>query len=255
VPDSPEPFSGSRPPGARIVSFVQRSGRLGPRLQRVWDAHAADYLVEVPRGGPATSIASGYRLDPHALFGRDAPLVVEIGSGRGETIAAAAAERPDVDHLACEVYRPGVARTVARLSQAGTTNVRILQADAVHLLASALPEASVDELWVFFPDPWHKARHHKRRLVSPDLARLVARVLRDGGVWRLATDWPDYADQIAHVLHEAPDLDGGEVDRFSRRPLTRFESKARDEGRATTDFAVTRRPRAARLSTDPLAPR
>jgi len=237
------PARPASPYDARVVSFVQRSGRLDPRLQQIWDTHAATYVVDVERDAPRTSLAQGYRIDPGALFGREAPLVVEIGSGRGEMITSAAAAHPERNHLACEVYVPGVARTVSRLAQEGAEHVRIVQADAVHLLGHALPEASVDELWVFYPDPWHKSRHHKRRLISPSFTRLVSRVLRDGGVWRIATDWADYAEQITEVLAQAPDLVGGVVERFEERPETRFARKAVDEGRTTTDFAVTRRPR------------
>jgi len=238
VPPRPD-----QPHDARVVSFVQRSGRLDPRLQRIWDQHASRYVIDVPRDAPRTSLAGDYRLDPAQAFGREAPLIVEIGSGRGETIAAAAVAHPERNHLACEVYVPGVARTVARLAHEDAEHVRIVQADAVQLLGHALPEASVDELWVFYPDPWHKSRHHKRRLVSPSFARLVSRVLRDGGVWRIATDWADYAEQIAQVLDGAQDLAGGLVERFAERPETRFARKAREEGRPTTDFAVTRVPR------------
>lgn len=216
-----------------ILTYSRRGSRLSEKQQAAWDAHHAAFVIpEDAVDRPGFSWV--------ARFEREAPLVVEIGSGRGETIAAAAVAHPERNHLACEVYVPGVARTVARLAHEDAEHVRIVQADAVQLLGHALPEASVDELWVFYPDPWHKSRHHKRRLVSPSFARLVSRVLRDGGVWRIATDWADYAEQIAQVLDGASDLEGGVVERFAGRPETRFARKAREEGRPTTDFAVTR---------------
>lgn len=229
----------------QVQSFVQRSSRLKPRLQRHWDDYGDDYLVAIPREFSRVSVAKGFVLDPVSTFGRQAPLVLEIGAGRGETIAAAAAAHPGVDHLACEVYEPGVAGILGRVGASGLRNVRILHADAVALLTHGIAPASLDEVWVFFPDPWHKSRHHKRRLVGDEFAALVARVLRPGGRWRLATDWADYADQIAGVLDRSPSFTGGTCERFPDRPSTRFESKAREEGRLVTDFIATRLPGAA----------
>lgn len=235
------PAAAPPPHARRIVSFVQRSGRLDAQARRIWDAHAADYLIDVPRDTPQTSLADDWRLDTEVTFGRAAPLVVEIGSGRGETLVAAALMHPERNHLACEVYTPGVAKTVSRLSHESVSNVRIIQADAVHLLHHGLAPASVTELWVFFPDPWHKLRHRKRRLVSLAFAELAARVLVPGGIWRLATDWPDYAVQIEDVIVRSPDFVGGITSRFGLRPVTRFERKAHDEGRSVTDFTAVRR--------------
>jgi len=147
-----------------------------------------------------TSVDPGYRFDAAAEFGRDAPLVVEVGSGLGEAITHAAELQPDLNFLALEVYKPGLAQTLLRIEQKGLTNVRVAQANAAEALATMLPERSVSELWVFFPDPWHKTRHRKRRLVKNDFADLAARVLAPGGRWRLATDWSDYAVQMRDVL-------------------------------------------------------
>jgi tRNA (guanine-N7-)-methyltransferase len=172
-------------------------------------------------------------------------VVVEIGSGVGEATAALAVRRPEVDVLALEVWRPGVATTLGLLADAGVTNVRLISVDAVWALEHLLGPGSVDEMWTFFPDPWPKKRHHKRRLVSAGFARLVASRLRAGGLWRLATDWPDYARQMRAVLDEEPGLTGGVVERWAERPLTRFERKGIAAGRPIVDLgyrAVTSEP-------------
>src|SRR5699024_32069 len=119
-----------------------------------------------------------------------------VGSGRGEVLAHAAAQDPGTNFLGLEVYRPGVAQTLVRLRHDDITNVRLVMVNATEALATMVSPSSVDELWINFPDPWHKKRHHKRRLVTPGLAALAARVLRSGGMWRLSTDWSDYAEQM-----------------------------------------------------------
>src|SRR5690606_14541673 len=133
------------------------------------------------------------RLDPVAVFGRRAPLVVEVGSGNGEALVRAARERPDLDLLGFEVWLPGIGHALAQVQAAGADgtrpgNLRLVPADAAQALGTLLAPGSVEEVWTFFPDPWPKTRHHKRRLVTPQFARTVATVLRPGGLWRLATD-------------------------------------------------------------------
>ncbi|MFI2104935.1 tRNA (guanosine(46)-N7)-methyltransferase TrmB [Isoptericola sp. NPDC019693] len=257
----PEPVT-SEPVDPRYrrqpVSFVRRSARLTTAQRKAWDTRRDRYLVDVPRDLAVTSVDPAWRFDPAQEFGRSAPLVVEIGSGQGEAIVAAAAARPERDHLAVEVYTPGLAQTIVRAGHAGADpgqaggapgnelgNLRLAQADAAELLATALPEASVDELWVFFPDPWHKSRHHKRRLVTPAFAALAARVLRPGGVWRLATDWVEYADRMIEVLEASDDLrnahgPGQRAPRFDGRVLTSFEKKGTAAGRVVTDLEYVR---------------
>lgn len=239
------PASGNR-------SFTRRGGRMPPRHHRTFDEHGPTYLVPLPADG--TSVDPGAQLNAAEIFGRVAPLIVEIGSGSGDCIVAAAAARPEVDFLSVEVWSPGVAQTIAKAARAGLSNLRIVQADAAGVVASALPEASVQELWVFFPDPWPKKKHHKRRLVEPGFALAVARVLRPGGVWRLGTDWEDYAFAMREVLRaesvfENAALDGsvgeGVVDfseRFEGRVMTRFERKGLDVGHTVYDIAVRRLP-------------
>lgn len=230
-----------------VVSFVRRSTRMRPQHLRAWERLRHAYVLEVPRHASSTSVAPGRRLDLTATFDRPAPLAVEIGFGTGESLVTMATRRPDHNVLAFEVYLPGVARTVGRLHEAGIDNVRLVQADAVEGLTHLLGPGSIDELWTFFPDPWPKARHHKRRLVSVAFAALAADRLRPGGSWRLATDWADYADRMRTVLDARPDLEnagtgpGGWAERFADRPLTRFERRGIDAGRAVRDLNYRRR--------------
>ena len=174
-------------------------------------------------------------------FGREAPMIVEIGPGVGEATAALAATRPAYDVLAVEVWRPGVADGLWRVAEAGATNVRFCSVDAVWTLENLVPPASVAEVWTFFPDPWPKTRHHKRRLVTPAFAALVASRLVPGGSWRLATDWADYAERMVEVLDAEPGLEGGVVPRWEERPVTKFERKGLAAGREITDLAYRRR--------------
>ncbi|WP_120003959.1 tRNA (guanosine(46)-N7)-methyltransferase TrmB [Nesterenkonia muleiensis] len=182
------------------LSFVRRSNRLKPSYQRAWDAALGQELLDVPHGERDTSVAPGFSVDWHAEYGRTAPLIVEIGSGSGEAIAGAAAANPDTDFLAIEVYRPGAAQLAARIRREGLANVRVACLDAVEVMDNLLPAGSVAELWVFFPDPWHKSKHKKRRLVQPSFAERAAQVIAPTGVWRLATDWSDYAVQMREVI-------------------------------------------------------
>lgn len=208
------------------VSFARRSGKINNRQQRAWDDLADSHLLDFPRFGNDTSIDPGHRFDQAEVFGRKARLVVEIGSGRGEAIVKAAAENPDTDFLALEVYIPGIASTLVAMQNQNVDNIRIALLNATEALDTMLEPASVDELWVFFPDPWRKLRHHKRRLVTASFAAQAARVVKPGGVWRLATDWEHYADQMRAILAESPEFDGGDWSpRFDGRVKTRFEAR------------------------------
>ena len=245
---------------SRTKSFTRRSRELPPNLARTWDAHAERYVIEPRRGIGYTTVAEDFRLNPVELFGRRAPLTLEIGSGTGEQIVAAAAAHPDRDYLALEVWVPGIAKLVSKAVEAGVDNIRVLEADAAQALPFLLVDASLDEVWTFFPDPWRKARHHKRRLVSDEFAREVARVLRDGGVWRLATDWDNYAWQMRDVIEACPLFEnpyrgqrpdpedpeperGGFAPRYEGRVVTHFETRGIDAGRRAHDIVGVRVPR------------
>ncbi|MGC4110671.1 MAG: tRNA (guanosine(46)-N7)-methyltransferase TrmB [Nocardioides sp.] len=217
-----------------VLSYSRRGSRFTPRQQAAWDAHheawvIPDEVVDDP----------GFRLAD--WFGREAPLVVEIGSGVGEATGVLAAARPDADVLALEVWRPGVASALAEVAAAGAGNVRFCAVDAVWMLEHHVPPGGLAELWTFFPDPWPKTRHHKRRLVDAPFAALVADRLATGATWRLATDWADYAEQMVAVLDAEPRLEGGVVPRWDERPVTKFERKGVTAGRSITDLTYTRR--------------
>jgi tRNA (guanine-N7-)-methyltransferase len=216
-----------------VLSYSRRGSRFTPTQQRAWDAHHQAWVI------PDEAVdEAGFRLA--RWFGRDAPLVVEIGSGVGEATGVLAATRPSYDVLALEVWKPGVAASLAEVAAAGATNVRFCSVDAVWAVEHLVRPGSLAELWTFFPDPWPKARHHKRRLVNASFAALAASRLSPGATWRLATDWDDYADQMREVLDGRPDLTGGVVERWAERPVTKFERKGLDAGRTITDLAYTR---------------
>ncbi|WP_109508410.1 tRNA (guanosine(46)-N7)-methyltransferase TrmB [Nocardioides speluncae] len=216
-----------------VLTYSRRGSRFSAKQQQAWDAHherwvIPDEVVDQP----------GFTFE--SWFGRKAPLIVEIGSGVGEATAALAATRREYDVLALEVWRPGVAETLGRLAEAEVDNVRLCSVDAVWSMEHLIGAGELAELWTFFPDPWHKKKHHKRRLVTPDFAALAASRLAPGGSWRLATDWADYAEQMAEVLDALPALDGGVVERWAERPVTKFERKGLAVGRVITDLAYRR---------------
>lgn len=228
----------------RPVSFVRRGGRMSDAQDRAWDELGPRYLLDVERGLAHTSVAPGVEVDPMLVYGRSAPLVVEIGSGQGHAILHAAAARPDDDFLAIEVFRAGLARTMLDADREGITNVRLVEANAPEVLEHTLPAASVDELWVFFPDPWHKNKHTKRRMIDEDFAVVAGRAVRVGGVLRLATDWADYALQMRSVMDADPRFEraftGEWAPRYDGRVLTAFERKGTRVGRDIRDLTYRR---------------
>lgn len=261
--DVPDEAAAAERPTREIVSFVRRGDRLSSSRQDAWDRLSGQYVLDLPRGERDTLPDPDARLDLEQVFGRRAPLVVEVGSGQGENIAAAAAARPDRDHLAVEVYLPGLAQTLDRIERAGLPgNVRLLPLDAQRSLPVLLGPGTIQELWVFFPDPWHKSRHHKRRLVNPPFLDAVLPLLASDGVLRLATDWAQYAHHMREVLDadprlvplhpEGPRPEGEAADpvpeglpelgwapRFEGRVKTSFENKGRRAGRLVWDLAYS----------------
>lgn len=218
----------------RIRSFVRREGRLTPGQQKNLDRLWPVYGLDTPSAP----------LDWDAIFGRAAPRTLEIGFGAGEVLAALAAAHPARDFIGIEVYRNGVGRLLGRLDDAGARNVRVMCADAAEILPCAFAAASVDDVLLYFPDPWPKKRHHKRRLVQPRFADEIARVLAPGGIWRLATDWAGYARHMRTVLDAHPRFDniGGADGWVSAPPRigTRFEGRGRRKGHAVYDLAYRR---------------
>lgn len=236
------PVIGPRPL-ARTRSFTRRGGRMPRTHQAAWDRLADRVVLEVPRpmGAGSTVVDPAYRLDPAQVFGREAPLVVEVGSGSGDALVAGAVARPGWDFLAFEVWRPGIGHALAKMEAetGGETlpNVRVVEADAAVGLQTLLAPGSVHEVWTFFPDPWPKAKHHKRRIVTPGFVDAVVGLLEPGGTWRLATDWADYADAMREVVGADDRLRLVSTERAPLRPVTRFERRGREAGREITDLS------------------
>ncbi|MFF5173113.1 tRNA (guanosine(46)-N7)-methyltransferase TrmB [Micromonospora sp. NPDC000089] len=222
----------SAPP---IRTFHPRRGRLTARqtdaLARLWPAYGIDVT---DLDGP---------VDPAAFFGRGAPVVLEIGSGMGDATAAMAAADPGRDYLAVEVHTPGIANLLDLAQRHGLGNVRLARGDALDLVR-AMPEGTLDAIHVFFPDPWPKSRHHKRRIIQPGHVALLRSRLAPGGTLHCATDWAEYAESMRETLTADPGLTdphGGFAPRPAHRPVTKFERRAQTAGRPIFDLMHERR--------------
>jgi tRNA (guanine-N7-)-methyltransferase len=218
-----------------IRSYVLRQGRFSPGQQRA-------YAELLPRWGVPYQPRL---LELREVFGREAPVVVEIGSGMGETTARIARANPDVDYLAIEVHAPGVGSLLKQLEESGTTNVRVVQHDAVEVMRDMGTPGSLAGIHVFFPDPWPKKRHHKRRLIQPAFAQLATERLARGGHLHVATDWQEYAEHVLAVLEATPGL-ANTAEAFAPRPPTRpetkFERRGLKLGHGVWDIVFTRKP-------------
>jgi tRNA (guanine-N7-)-methyltransferase len=219
-----------------IRSFVLRAGRMTPAQERalteLWPSYGVDLSADP--------------LDLDAIFGRRAPRCLEIGFGVGEVIGSLAENHPHIDYLGLEVHRPGVGRLLLHAERKSLRNLRVICHDAVEVLQDKIPNDSFDEILVFFPDPWHKKRHHKRRLIDAAFAATLAAKLRSGGVLRLATDWQAYAEQMLTVCNANAELtslspDGTYVPRPDFRPPTRFERRGARLGHGVWDLAYAKR--------------
>jgi tRNA (guanine-N7-)-methyltransferase len=222
-------------PRRSVRSFVVRAGRMTAAQERAWQELWPRYGLET-RDEP---------LDLAAIFGRDAPRTLEIGFGNGESLVALASAGPGRDFIGIEVHRPGVGHLMLRAHERGLANLRVICRDAVEVLEHCIPAASLEEVLLYFPDPWPKKRHHKRRIVQPDFVALVASRLRPAGVFRMATDWQSYAEQMLEVGTACPALrnesgDGGFVPRPDSRPVTRFEQRGQRLGHDVWDLAFRR---------------
>ena len=255
----------------RITSFSLRGSRLGDKYEKLMEEQGTKYLLDFPRGFAPSTISPTAVIDLDAVFGRSAPIIVEIGPGSGEQLISSAVAHPEWNFLAFEAWRPGVARCVQRALQADVKNVRIAELDAAQglpiVFGSQLSPRFTDsdlcsaqfatEVWTFFPDPWRKKKHRKRRIVSPKFAQIVASVLNEGGIWRMATDWANYAWQMRDVLMESPWFDlqyagenvdladeglyqGGFAPRFTGRVCTRFEERGIEAQRNIYDLLAVR---------------
>ena len=224
-------------PGPQPTAGTAERGLEPVRTYKVRRRVTTGQAAALERLLPRLGVDPGQPFDAGAVFGRTAPLVLEIGSGMGEATAAMAAADPARDVLAVEVHTPGLGNLLRLVEAAGLSNVRVLEADAREVLADLLPAGSLDELRIFFPDPWPKARHAKRRLVTPALLDLAAVRLRPGGRLHVATDWPDYAEQVLRLVRSHPSYERVRTDRGSR-PVTRFEQRGRDAGRPVQDVVA-----------------
>lgn len=214
-------------PGIR--TFKPRRSRITPTARRALEEQA--HLILPPEGG---------RISAAAAFGRDLPLVVEIGCGDGRATVAMAAAEPAIGIVAIDVHTPGLGELLARAGRSGVTNVRVMEGDAISVLEHRIGDRTLHGLRSYFPDPWPKARHHKRRLVQPAVIDLVRTRLELGGTWHLATDWSEYAEQMMAFFDEDEHWSGGVIPRPSSRPETRYEARALREGRPITDLVFTR---------------
>ncbi|WP_029289159.1 tRNA (guanosine(46)-N7)-methyltransferase TrmB [Cellulomonas sp. HZM] len=227
-------------PHEPLRTFHPRRAALGRDRQEALTRWWPRYGFSVHDPASPFPTADGV-LDTRALFGREAPVVLEIGSGMGETTAEMAAADPDRDYLALEAHLPGIAALLGLVGARGLTNVRVGHGDALELLRTAVAPGSLAAVHVFFPDPWPKARHHKRRLVQPEHVELLRSRLVVGGTLHCATDWPDYAEQMRDVLAADPGLlSSGLVDRPAHRPVTKFEQRGLDLGHPVHDVIARR---------------
>ncbi len=220
--------------GRRIRSFVLRQGHLSKGQERAIEEFGPKYCLDYH--------AQPINLD--AIFGRVAPHVLEIGFGMGGATAEIAARLPETDFIGVEVHTPGVGSLLKLIGEQQLDNIRIIHHDAVEVLENMLPEALLDGVHVFFPDPWHKKRHNKRRLIQPAFVKLLVSRLKSGGYLHLATDWEDYAIQMLDVLSAEPALQNTATDYAPRpdyRPLTKFEHRGIRLGHGVWDLVFTKK--------------
>jgi tRNA (guanine-N7-)-methyltransferase len=224
----------SEPPRAPIRSYVLRAGRMGSGQVRALQELGPRFVLPFQAGVP----------DWDAVFGRSAPRVVEIGFGMGAATAAIAAARPETDFIGIEVHEPGVGALLRLIGEQALTNLRIVQHDAVQVLQQMIAPASLAGVHLYFPDPWHKKRHHKRRIVQPGFVAQVASRLAPDGVLHCATDWEPYAQQMLEVLSAEPALRNtaeGYAPRPLWRPPTKFEQRGLRLGHGVWDLLFVRR--------------
>ncbi|MBQ4769384.1 tRNA (guanosine(46)-N7)-methyltransferase TrmB [Pectobacterium versatile] len=231
---SPE-FDENGRPMRRIRSFVRRQGRLtnGQQLalDNYWPVMGVEYQTEL--------------VDFNALFGRDAPVVLEIGFGMGASLVTMAAQHPEQNFLGIEVHLPGVGACLAAAQEAGISNLRVMCHDAIEVLMNMIPDSSLSMVQLFFPDPWHKARHNKRRIVQVPFVQLVQSKLKVGGVFHMATDWEPYAQHMLEVMTSVTEYrnlsnNNEYVERPESRPLTKFEARGQRLGHGVWDLMFER---------------
>jgi tRNA (guanine-N7-)-methyltransferase len=214
-----------------IRSYVIRAGRMTEGQKAAFDKWWPTYGLSLFSGA----------LSPGETFGREAPVVLEVGFGMGDSLLTMATEAPDVDFIGIEVHPPGVGRLINNAGAAGLNNLRVYIADALDVLEDCIPDASLDRFQLFFPDPWHKKKHNKRRIVQPEFVELVRRKLKVGGICHMATDWENYAEYMMEVMCAAPGYENTApeycfAERPSYRPKTKFEARGEDRGHGVWDI-------------------
>lgn len=218
-----------------IKSYVMRAGRMTPGQERGLEQGLPRYGLRLEEGV----------LQPQKVFGRQAPLTLEIGFGMGQSLLQMAKEAPEQDFIGVEVHRPGVGALLSGMLTDSVDNVRIYSCDAIEVLNQCVADESLDRVLLFFPDPWHKSRHHKRRIVQPAFAVLVHKKLKQGGVLHMATDWEPYAEHMLEVMNAAPgyknlSVDNTWVARPAERPVTKFEKRGTRLGHGVWDLKFTK---------------
>jgi len=219
----------------RIRSFVLREGRLTKGQQQALDEIFPRFGVSLSQG----------LLDLDVLFARSAPKILEIGFGNGASLAKMATQYPQNDYFGIEVHRPGVGNLLLQIEAQGLTNIRVSHDDAIEALQQQIPEQTLDGVYLFFPDPWHKRKHHKRRIVQPDFVRLIHNKLKAGGIFHMATDWQHYAQHMMKVMTIAEGFENcAEVGQYTLRPeyrpLTKFEQRGQRLGHGVWDLIFRR---------------
>ncbi len=213
----------------RIRSFVKREGRLTPGQQ-----------TAIKTGWPLFGLSLDSHISPHALFGNDNPITLEIGFGNGESLVTMASNNPDRNFIGIEVHRPGVGHLLRTVLEKKLSNVRVFDTDAIDVLQQAIPDHSLDCVQLFFPDPWHKKRHHKRRIVQIEFLNLIHSKLKTGGRFHAATDWENYAEHMIETLNAhhgfVNSSDTAYIERPEYRPLTKFENRGLRLGHGVWDM-------------------
>lgn len=218
-----------------IRSFVRRQGRMTLLQERALEELWPKFGLE-----PSEQL-----LDLDDVFGRSVPKLLEIGFGMGDALAEMALKHPEQDYLGIEVHRPGVGRLLAKLDEQDSDNVRIFCHDAIEILQQQIPDASLDRVLLFFPDPWHKRRHHKRRIIQPIFVEIIRAKLKSGGVFHMATDWQDYAKWMMGVMNNAEGFEnlagaGQYSERPDYRPITKFERRGQRLGHGIWDLMFSK---------------
>jgi len=229
-PGNPPPSRPEYKPKA-IRSYVIRAGRITEGQKAAFERWWPQYGLSLHDG----------LLNSVSVFGRRAPLVLEVGFGMGDSLLTMAQAEPEKDFIGIEVHPPGVGRLINSAGEAGLTNLRVYMADAMDVLEDCIPQASVDRFQVYFPDPWHKKKHHKRRLIQPEFVQQIQRTLRPGGILHLATDWKNYAEQMLGVMESTSGFvnladPGPYAQRPAYRPRTKFETRGAKLGHSVWDL-------------------